>query len=619
MEKKLQIQLNALLFLLFVTSLSYSQTQSFRFAWLSDTHVGSPTGAVDLSASVHDINTLKRIAFVIVSGDIGEMGSDSQLTLAKSMLDSLKFPYYIIPGNHDMKWSESGCTEFIRLWKSDRFVFQYDGYRFIGLAEGPIMKMGDGHFAPEDMRWIDSVLTSLPDKNQPLFLVTHYPLDNGIDNWYLMTTLLKHYNTQAVLVGHGHADESLNFEGIPGVMGRSTLRGRDAVGGYNIVDVEQDTMYVSERRPGIGTGVPWRKIALGKRAYLQDTTKYPRPDFAINRKYPGVKEAWSINTGFTIASTPAVWGDHVIVGNSSGYVSSYSLSEGSKRWTFRTGATVYSTPYASEGKVVFGSSDGYVYCLDANSGKLAWKYKTREPVVAAPTVEDNTVYIGGSDSTFRAIDLKNGALKWKFDGLNGFVETRPLVYHGKVVFGAWDTYLYALNAADGSLLWKWTNGSSEILYSPAACRPVGSENKIFVVAPDRYLTAIDAGSGKILWRTNRYHVRECVGIAQDGKRVYARTMEDTAFAFSPVKSSLSTDWVTDCMYGYDIDPSMPVEKDGVVFFSTQNGFVYALQANGGKILWVHRIGVTVVNTPVPLDGRRVIVTDTDGRIVLISS
>lgn len=147
---------------------------------------------------------------------------------------------------------------------------------------------------------------------------------------------------------------------------------------------------------------------------------------------------------------------------------------------------------------------------------------------------------------------------------------------------------------------------------------MASHGKVFIVAPDRYLTAIDAATGKTLWRTHRYHVRECIGISRDGNRIYARTMEDTVFAFSPTKPLLSTDWVTNCDYGYDIDPSMPIEKNGVVFFGTQNGFVYALQAKTGKVLWVRRVGVTVVNTPVPLDAHRVVVTDLDGRVMLIT-
>jgi predicted MPP superfamily phosphohydrolase len=45
---------------------------SFRFAWLSDTHVGSTTGEEDLRATVRDLNSLTGLSFVVISGDITE-------------------------------------------------------------------------------------------------------------------------------------------------------------------------------------------------------------------------------------------------------------------------------------------------------------------------------------------------------------------------------------------------------------------------------------------------------------------------------------------------------------------------------------------------------------------
>ncbi len=132
---------------LLVFGTAFSDAQQFRFAWLSDTHVGSSTGAADLGISVHDINAMDNISFVLVSGDITEMGFDSQLDLAKVYLDSLKKPYYIIPGNHDTKWSPSGCTKFLSLWGRDRFVFEFRGFRFVGMHEGPIMKNGRRPFS----------------------------------------------------------------------------------------------------------------------------------------------------------------------------------------------------------------------------------------------------------------------------------------------------------------------------------------------------------------------------------------------------------------------------------------------------------------------------------------
>ena len=594
-----------------------AQTKPFRFAWLTDTHVGATTGAADLGISVHDINAMEDIAFVILSGDITEMGSDSQLEMAKVILDSLKKPYYIIPGNHDTKWSGSGCTKFSALWGNDRFAFAYGGYRFIGIHQGPIMKMGDGHFSPEDLRWLDSTLATFPNKTQPLFFVTHYPLDPGIDNWYTVTERLKRFNTQAVLVGHGHGNRKMNFEGLRGVMGRSNLRAGKPLGAYTIVDIERDTAFFRERTPGAQPKTPWYVTTLGQRDFSVDTTTYTRPDLSANKRYPGTRARWTFNTGSTIASTPAVWEDFVVTGNSSGVVYCISLASGSLQWKFTTGRTVYSTPDVSDGRVVIGSSDKNIYCLDIRSGKLLWKITTGAPVVAAATISNGVVYIGGSDGVFRAINLKTGSLQWQYGNIGGFVETKPLLYKGMVIFGSWDTYLYALSSNDGTLLWKWSNGNSGILLSPAACWPVASEGKVFVVAPDRYMTAIDAQTGKTIWRSKQHQVRECVGISQDGKRIYVRCTTDTVLAFNSSALSPEEVWITNCGYGYDIDPSMPMERDGVVYFGTKNGFVFALDAYSGAILWEHRIGVTIANTPVPLENRRVIVSDLDGRISLL--
>jgi outer membrane protein assembly factor BamB/Icc-related predicted phosphoesterase len=599
------------------TFVLHCQTKTFRFVWLSDTHVGSSTGAADLGNSVRAINTMADVAFVLLSGDITEMGFDEQLDLAKAILDSLKKPYYVIPGNHDTKWSPSGCTKFTSLWGKDRSVFDYGGYRFLGMHEGPIMKMGDGHFPPEDLRWLDSVLTSLPGKRQPLIFVTHYPLDPGIDNWYVLTERLKRFNTQAVLVGHEHRNRVADFEGIPGVVTRSNLRGNKACGAFTIVDVGIDSISFAEQVPGMPAQKPWYALPLGPRDFSHDTTAYTRPDFSINEMYRQAKVLWNVRTGYTIASTPSLWTDCVVVGNSNGSVVCYSLKSGSTLWSFKTGATVYSTSYAVDGRVVVGSSDKHIYCLDTKTGAVAWKVPTGAPVVAAVTIHDGVVYVGASDGVFRAIELSSGRVKWEYPSVGGFVETRPLVYEGKVIFGAWDTFLYALNASDGSLAWKWTSGKPGVLYSPAACWPVGAGGKIFIVAPDRFMTAIDAQSGKAVWRSNRYQVRECVGISEDGQRVYARCMTDTVVAFSSTALTQTEVWVSACRYGYDIDPSMPIERGGEVMFGTKNGLVYGLDAFSGKILWVHRVGVTVVNTPLIVDSHRLLVTDLDGSLTLL--
>ena len=56
---------------------------NFQFAMVSDTHIGGDSADVDLLRTVDDINANDALAFVIISGDVTEFGSDTELLLAR--------------------------------------------------------------------------------------------------------------------------------------------------------------------------------------------------------------------------------------------------------------------------------------------------------------------------------------------------------------------------------------------------------------------------------------------------------------------------------------------------------------------------------------------------------
>lgn len=588
-----------------------------RFAWLSDTHIGSSTAEEDLRAAVRDIDSMTGLAFVVVSGDVTEYGSRDQLRLAKQILDGLTIPSHVIPGNHDCKWSESGATDFPQLWGADRFSFEQGGYRFIGMHQGPVMKMGDGHWAPQDVRWLAETLAGMPNTNQPIVFVTHYPLDDSIDNWFAVLDLLKRRNTQAILCGHGHANHKLVFEGVPAAMGRSNLRAKAAVGGFNIVELTAGTLNVSEHVHGAETKASWHTIELGQRHYAAGTNAAPRPDFSVNEKYPQARERWSFAAGYTVASSPALAKDLVLVADGSGAIHALSLNDGKPRWQFNGGGPVYSTPAVVGSRVVFGSTDGTVYALEAASGKLLWKFQTPRPIVASPAIENSLVYIGSSEGKFRALDLVSGKQVWEFDGVQGFVETRPQIHDGKVFFGAWDERFYALDARTGKPAWTWRGDRRGALLSPAACWPVAAKGKVFIVAPDRKMTALDTETGSPVWRTGDYVVRESIGLSGDASRFYVRAMNDFFYAFSTSAPTPEKIWETNAHFGYDINSAALVESGGVVFYGTKNGLLFALDGRTGTILWEHKMGVCIVNTVVPVSSSEVLAADIDGRVTLV--
>src|SRR5574344_2398463 len=93
-------------------TLSITAQTKVRFAVLTDIHLreGESTPTQDLINSVNQINHTDSIDFILVTGDIADEGDHASLLNAKKELDKLIRPYYIVMGNHDTKWSESGCT-----------------------------------------------------------------------------------------------------------------------------------------------------------------------------------------------------------------------------------------------------------------------------------------------------------------------------------------------------------------------------------------------------------------------------------------------------------------------------------------------------------------------------
>ena len=611
-----------LLLFLFIF-LTHAQIKPFRFAFISDTHIGSPDGKAeeDLRRTVNDINSKNDIDFVVITGDITELGTNDELPGAKKIFDSLKVKYYIIPGNHDDGWSESGGMSFISTFGSDRFTFDHNGIRFIACASGPYVRMSDGHIPRDAITWMKKILDTT-SVNMPVIFLNHYPMDNQMDNWYEVIDMFKKRNTILFLCGHGHANKALNFEDIPGVMGRSNLRAKQAEGGYNLVDVRTDSILFTERKPVSGEMKTWTGVKVEQHKY--DLTKYfTRPDYNINSQYPQVKAKWTFSSDANVISTPAVTNDLVVFGNQQGIVTALSLKNGKPQWTFKTGGSIYSSPAVRQnlpagqaGKIVFGSANGYVYCINDN-GKEIWKLKTGAAVLGCPTIENNIVYIGGSDHNFRAIDLETGKEIWKFNGLNGHVVSTPVIYKSDVIFGAWDTWLYSLNKNTGKLNWKWSNGSSIRNYSPAACIPVIKDDIVYVVAPDRYLSAIDAITGQTLWRTNESTVRESIGISQNGNYIYGKTMNDTLAVFTTGRQPQKAVWKLNAGYGYEHTPSMLIEKDGNVFFGTRNGVVYAIDAVQKKIAWAYKIDNSMVNTVNVINKKNIIASTMDGKVTLL--
>lgn len=595
-----------------------AQQSCFRFAHLTDLHI-SPNNAQpteDLLRSVAQLNATDGLDFVIVTGDLTEEGDRASLEKVKSCLDLLKMPHYTVLGNHETKWSESGCTAFAEIFGAERFKLEHKGFLFLGFNSGPLMRMAYGHVVPQDIRWMEEEMKKA-GKEQKVILATHYPMMEGdVDNWYQVTDAVRPYNVRLFIGGHYHRDRELRYDGIPGVLVRSNLRDREGKPGYGIYEVTEDSIRVYTQRIG-EQPVRWAGFSLEKEYYDPQGKAEKYPDFSVNQTYDKVKREWLIQTGVGIYCSPAVGHGQVFVGDDLGQLTAYRMKDGKKGWTFHTGKRIVGGPAVKDETVVVGSADGHIYGLNAATGELRWKVAAAGPVLGAITIDGDKAYVGASDGTFRAIQIQTGEVVWSYTGVKGYVECQPLIDGDNVVFGAWDNTLYALNKHTGKEVWKWTGGLTRMHFSPAAVWPVAAHRKIFIADPKRALTAINRETGETVWRTYQSQVRESIGISEDRERIYAKTMNDSIVCYSAVEDKPKQVWATSVGFGYEHAPSMLMEKEQTVYGSTKEGLLFALDARSGALLWKHKVGNSLINTVCPLGKNKVLFTATSGEVGIL--
>lgn len=573
-----------LLFVAMTSSMAIGQ----KIAIFSDVHV-TPGNANDkaLREAVEDVNK-RAVDLVIVSGDLTNEGSDEQIVNVKSILDKVKHPMVVIPGNHENNWSQSATKTFIDVFGSDRFVTEIDSLVIIGINCGPYMKMGDGHIKQEDLHWLKKTLDERVTPGKRVLSINHYPIrENDLDNWRDYAEVLLQYP----VIGHinGHYHSWIRYE--VGDIEASMVRALDMKNsyGYTLVDIDPQWVHIYDVQTG--------KSPKPKYAFAAKTKHKPLAD-------AGTKE-WSNPEGFTVTK---VWADsasvftrldidenNVYFGNSLGEARAIDKRTGELRWSVPIGASLFSRPVSLNKGIVAVPAHDRINYIDKKTGKVRRTTASKVGPYIADGLYADGMYLQGGYKRFERINPSNGKIVWSYDSLTNYCQAAPVVIGNDVIFGAWDTNLRCLDVATGRLKWVWNNGKSVNLYSPGNVVPVVTDDMVIIVAPDRYMTALDRKTGKELWRDNSHKYRESLGVSADGTRVYAKTMEGELVAVDATSREFKELWTVDMGLGYEHAPCIVVERDGVVYAGSRRGILTAVDPVAKTVLWSLPIGVSEIN------------------------
>lgn len=202
--------------------------RSFYFVHISDTQPYLAGHWAAVANAVKDINIISP-AFVILTGDVVEFGTETEWKTILPYFDKLEVPIFFIPGNHDIFWMDCCRRQLYHdRWKAFvgplSYSFDFGKNRFAGVEISgyedeslpPLFGcVGDfgmavtacpyAHVPDDQMSWLDRVLSEAAGY-QGRFVFAHQLEQEKPEQTTTLKEIFDRHKVTAFLYGHLHKD-----------------------------------------------------------------------------------------------------------------------------------------------------------------------------------------------------------------------------------------------------------------------------------------------------------------------------------------------------------------------------------------------------------------------------
>src|ERR1700687_1719991 len=198
---------------------------------------------------------------------------------------------------------------------------------------------------------------------------------------------------------------------------------------------------------------------------------------------PDGKRGWVLRLpGGRPIATPAYADGMLFVGG--GYAShefdAVASETGKIIWKIDTGDDGPTAAVVADGMVAFNTESCTLVVVDERSGRVIWQEWLGDPLMSQPAIDKGVLFMAHPAATGRpqkpvefhpraaspggshrllAAELSTGRHIWEQE-ISGDVITAPVISDGTVYFTTFNGTSYALNAADGSVVWGKANAAT---------------------------------------------------------------------------------------------------------------------------------------------------------------
>ena len=281
-----------------------------------------------------------------------------------------------------------------------------------------------------------------------------------------------------------------------------------------------------------------------------------------------------------IQTAPAILGDGtIVVATLAGNV--YGIRfDGTRAFTTNMNERVYASPLVVGNQVFFGSDHGRFVRISSTGG-IGWSLSTDGDADTSATPAPNKSIVFAADNTLYCTRT-DGTVMWRVRAKRKIYSSPAVDSDGTVFVGAQDHRLYGVSST-GTVRFA-TNLGHDIDCAPS----IGERGSVYVGTDGGTIAAIDKKSGSVVWQ-------KPVGGHVRGGLTLTRSHDVVAGLYGPSPRVVCLHGATgELLWSFSVPGTgakehgvhgSPVEdKDGNLYFGSQDNAVYSLTARG-ELRW----------------------------------
>jgi len=213
--------------------------------------------------------------------------------------------------------------------------------------------------------------------------------------------------------------------------------------------------------------------------------------------------------------------------------------------------------------------------------------------IVRTTPLNGKLYWGAFDGYVYALDIEGKKLIWKTK-LGNLIDSSPVCSEGFLYIGGRDGNFYCIEASSGKIIWRYKMGGAMAGYAGVR------EGMVYTSCQDSNFYAFDAKTGKVIWRFKTGDEMCCTpGFCKN--TVIFGSFDGYAYCADAKTGKEIWRFKT----GAEVfDPVHLTVRKGMVFIPSFDSYLYALNVETGKEIWKTKLGnYGVAMSPTIVNGR----------------